>query len=193
MDPPTFVSSRQVCAFEGPVSFAAGGDINEVPIASERDVTGAAAVRRWANANRSIEQFTPFDGTRRGDGGVQRGTSAICDSFESLLVVVAALDDTDLVCRDLVDEPVLGGDSTGPVAAGSRRQRLRLADAGVAVACDVLDQRVDATQYAVVLGLPVEVGVPDKAVGRHRFVGSAELSGCSSTRECCAPLCAAGP
>ena len=62
----------------------------------------------------------------------------------ALPVVVAAGGDPDLVAGDLVDEAVLVGDSSGPVAGEVVLERLRFTDAFVAVALDVSKERIDA-------------------------------------------------
>jgi hypothetical protein len=65
--------------------------------------------------------------------------------------VVPARSDPDLVLGDLVDEAVLVGDPTGPVAVKPVLERFGLPDPQGVVALDVLDERVDALEDLAVL------------------------------------------
>lgn len=71
--------------------------------------------------------------------------------------MVAARGDPDLIAGDLVDQSMLIGDATRPVALEAMLERLGLADALVAVPLDVLEQIVDPFEDLAVLGLPPEV------------------------------------
>ena len=62
------------------------------------------------------------------------------------LVVVAALRDEDSILGGLVDQSVLVIDAARPVALESVLERLRLADAFVAVSDDVCDEGADPLQ-----------------------------------------------
>jgi hypothetical protein len=63
----------------------------------------------------------------------------------------------DLAVRrldELVDQPVLVRDAAGPVAVDAVLERLRFSNAFVAVAGNVLDERVDPLEDPAVLGWP---------------------------------------
>src|SRR3712207_3469974 len=98
----------------------------------------------------------------------------------SAAVVVAAGGDADLVLDDLVHEAVLVGDAARPVALEAVLERLRLADPLVAVAGDVLQERVDPLQDLAVLGLPPDVVGPGVLVPD-------ELHSFESRSSCVAP------
>ena len=88
-------------------------------------------------------------------------------------VVVTAGSDPDLTFSDLVDEPMFDGDPSRPVTREVMLERLRLANAFIAVAEYVLDQLVDAFENPPVLGLPPQVVIPSVRVPDelHRSVG----------------------
>ena len=75
-------------------------------------------------------------------------------------VVVAARRGTDLVVDDLVDESVLVGDASRPVAVEAVLEGFGLADAVVAGARDVLEQRVGARCWG---GAPAPIASPRPA------------------------------
>ena len=82
-----------------------------------------------------------------------------------LLVVIAASGYSDLVAGYLVDQSVLVGDASRPVAVESVLEGLGLADANVGFtngsgACDVVQQRIHAFEHSPVLFLPVDVVGP---------------------------------
>jgi len=87
--------------------------------------------------------------------------------------VVAAGSDPDLVFGDLVDEPMFLGGPSRPVTREVVFERLRLANAFIAVADHVLDQLVDPFENSAVLGLPPQVVLPSVRVPDefHRSVG----------------------
>jgi hypothetical protein len=101
------------------------------------------------------------------------------DGFRtSAPVVVAAGSDADLVAfGDLVDEPMFLGDPSRPVTREVVLERLRLADAFIAVADHVLDQLVDPSENPPVLGLPPQVVLPSVRVPDefHRSVGVKQI------------------
>ena len=75
-------------------------------------------------------------------------------------VVVSAGCYPNLVIADFVDESVFIGDSSRPIGGEVVLEGLRLADALVAVAHDVLDQQIDSLEDLSVLSLPPEVVFP---------------------------------
>ena len=82
-------------------------------------------------------------------------------------VVVARLEDNEVVAVDQVDETVLVSDTPRPGAGGSVHKPLRLAYAGAGVTQAGVDQGVDTLEDPPVGPLPVLVvlpgtGVPDK-------------------------------
>src|SRR5947209_6138863 len=59
-------------------------------------------------------------------------------------------------------------------------QRLRLADALVAVAHDVVDEQVDALEHLAVLGLPPEVVLPGVEIPDEQHAQSSPRRSCAS-------------
>src|SRR5665811_245814 len=106
----------------------------------------------------------------RGSG--QRNTRRVpfktCPAGDLLTVVVPACGHADLVFTDLVDESVFLCNSARPVAVKTMLERLGLTDPLVAVAINILDQRIDPLQYFPVLGLPPHVVTPSTLVP-HEF------------------------
>lgn len=92
-------------------------------------------------------------------------------------VAVAAGGDPDLVFGDLVDEPMFLGNPSKPVTREVVLQRLRLANAFIAVANHVLDQLVDPFENPAVLSLPPQVVLPSVRVPDefHRSVSVKQI------------------
>lgn len=72
--------------------------------------------------------------------------------------------DADFGVGDLVDQPALICDVTRPIAREVVLERLRLADALIAVADGVLEEHVDALVNLPVVCLPPQVALPGVSV-----------------------------
>ena len=83
-----------------------------------------------------------------------------------------------------INEPMLVGDAAAPVAVQSS-QGFGFADAGVAVALNVLDQCVDTLEDLLVLKLPSSVFVPGARCESDQHGGRATYA---SINSCCSPL-----
>lgn len=78
----------------------------------------------------------------------------------SLLVMVASLEDDEILFEHLVDEAVFLGDTARPSTSNPVLQRLRLADPARRIAQCVVEQTVDALDDGAVSPLPVRIVLP---------------------------------
>ena len=74
--------------------------------------------------------------------------------------MISQLRDQDLIARLFVNDPMLGSDSTRPVALQRVLQWLGLANAGVRITHDFFNQQIDSRNHLRIALLPVKIIVP---------------------------------
>jgi len=65
--------------------------------------------------------------------------------------------DINVILIDLIDQAVYIVDPTAPASRKVTDKRLRLSDAGISVAFDIVDKKIDTFQSLAILGLPIDI------------------------------------
>ena len=154
--------------------------MSKPPLVTEKQTRSSPVLHHSTRSTRYVVAKSELSAAQPGELNLEQGSSAA--------VMVPACGNLDLGVGDPVDQPMLLGDTPGPVAGELVSQRLRFAQSLVSVASDVPDQGVDPLQGPTAPGLPPEVVLP-------RLVGPADphLSGRRGGRAGCRRSCRAAP